>query len=236
MVRIAQAGLNEWGGTHGGEAGNQLRTDGKLDGELNIREWYNKSWEIVIRPKDPKKAEIIAKTAYECVLNKNIGYDQSQRQTLYYEMKGNKWDASKVRPCETDCSSLWCVCANAAGIPIDPVVYTGTMKEFAEKSGAFTILTAKKYLTSSKYLKRGDALVKPYDHAVIVLDNGEGEADYVATGDVYIRKTPITGATLGIVPTGGFVTKEPNTYPWIRGTYNGVTGWISTKYLKEIGE
>ena len=226
-IRLAQAGLNEWGGTHGGEAGNQLRTKGKLDGELNIVNWYSKPWEYVLRPKDPKKAEIIANTAYNCVRNANIGYDQSQRQTLYWEMKGNGWDASKVKPCETDCSSLWCVCANAAGIPIDPVVYTGTMVEFAKNSGEFEIIT--KNVNNPLYLQKGDCVLKPYSHCAIVLDNG---GDYIATYDVWIRESPVDGKTLKVIPAGALVQSTP--YPWVRVEYDGVKGWSSLKYLREV--
>ena len=107
-VRVAQAGSNEWHGTHGGEAGNQRRTGvtasnpaGNLDGELNISDWYNKPWTYVIRAKDPAKREIIANTAYACVANPKIGYDQNQRQTLYDQMRQKNWDASKVGYCET---------------------------------------------------------------------------------------------------------------------------------------
>ena len=122
-VRLAQASINEWGGTHGGEAGNQKRTAGKLDGELNVRDWYDRPWPYLIRPKNPEDGKKMAATALACVKNEKIGYDQNERQTLYKQMKANNWDATKVGPCETDCSSLWGVCANSAGIPIDPVVW-----------------------------------------------------------------------------------------------------------------
>lgn len=243
-VRIAQAGLNEWGGTHGGQAGNQTRTPGKLDGELNIENWYSRPWAICLRPKDPTKANIIADTAYGCVKNVKIGYDQNERQTLYYQLKANNWDPSKVGYCETDCSSLWCACCNAAGISIDPVCWTGIMKDLAEKSGAFEILTDSKYLTSTKYLKKGDALVKPGSHAVIVLDNGE-ETDkeskeefdrvFQTTGSVWMRKGPGTNyGKIKSITIGVQVNVSTIQGNWARVKHNGDIGYVSMKYLKEV--
>ena len=226
IVQIAHAGSNEWGTTHGGEAGNQRRTAGKLDGELKVTDWYDKPWTYCIRPKDPAKAKIIADTALACVKNVKIGYDQNERQTLYRQMKANNWDATKVDYCETDCSSLWGVCANAAGIYIDPVVYTGTMKQFAEQSGAFEILTDEKYLKTDKYLKRGDPAPAPsagYTHV------------YIATGDVWLRKGPGTNyATIKVVNRGDQVYVKNNVNGWLEVQYGYSTGYSSAKYYKYV--
>lgn len=254
-VMIAQAGSNEWGGTHGGEAGNQKRTAGNMDGELNIKEWYDKPWVYCIRPKDPNKAEILAQTAYDCVANPKIGYDQNERQTLYYQLKANNWNPSKVGYCETDCSSLWGACANAAGVYIDPVVYTGTMKQFAEQSGAFEILTDEKYTRTDKYLKRGDGLVKPYAHAVIVLNDGELAKDdkpddkpiiepkegynkvYQATGNVWLRKGPGTSyATIEVVNRGEQVYVKGTVNGWLEVQHGYNTGYSSASYYKFVEE
>lgn len=251
IVQIAHAGSNEWGTTHGGEAGNQRRTAGKLDGELKVTDWYDKPWTYCIRPKDPAKAKIIADTALACVKNVKIGYDQNERQTLYRQMKANNWDATKVDYCETDCSSLWGVCANAAGIYIDPVVYTGTMKQFAEQSGAFEILTDEKYLKTDKYLKRGDGLVKPFAHAVIVISDGDSAGQevpdpapapsvgythvYIATGDVWLRKGPGTNyATIKVVNRGDQVYVKNNVNGWLEVQYGYSTGYSSAKYYKYV--
>lgn len=256
-VKLAQASINEWGGTHGGNAGNQTRTPGNLDGELNVREWYDRPWTYCIRPKDPAKAEIIANTALACVKNVKIGYDQNERQSLYRQMKANDWDATKVGPCETDCSSLWGVCANSAGIYIDPVVYTGTMKALAEQSGAFEILTDPKYTRSDKYLKRGDGLVKPYDHAVIVISNGSEPSPepeppapvppspdedykdvYVTTASLWLRIGPGTNyQTIIAMPSGTQVYVKKIENGWADVLYNNTQkGYASAKYLKLVKE
>lgn len=245
-IKFAQAGSNEWHGTHGGQPGNQRRTEGNLDGELNICEWYNKPWTYCIRPKDSNKAAIMAKTAYECVKNSKVGYNQNNRQSLYWQMKSVNWDASKVDYCDTDCSSLWCVTANAAGIPIDPVCWTGILKDLAEQSGAFEILTASKYLTSTKYLKKGDALLKPNAHVVIVIDETVEEPNipdpdekfsmtYVTTAKLWLRKGAGTNyATIVAMDkdTTVLVSKVQN--GWARVKYGSYLGWSSLSYLKKV--
>lgn len=245
-IKFAQAGLNEWGGTHGGQPGNQLRTEGNLDGELNVCEWYNKPWEYLIRPKDPKKAAIMAKTAYECVKNKKVGYNQNNRQSLYWQMKGTNWDASKVGFCDTDCSALWCVTANAAGIPIDPVCWTGILVDLARQSGEFEIITDKKYLTSTKLLKKGDALIKPGSHVVNVIDETVEEPiipdpaevfdkTYVTTAKLWIRKGPgVEHETIIAMDNNVQVLVSKIENGWARVKYNSYFGWSSLTYLKKV--
>ena len=243
-VKIAHAGSNEWGGTHGGEAGNQRRTPGKLDGELQVSDWYNKPWKICLRPKDPKKAEIIANTALGCVKNAKIGYDQNERQTLYYQLKANGWDPAKVGYCETDCSSLWCACANAAGISVDPVCWTGIMEDLARKSGAFEVLTDSKYITTDKFLKRGDALVKPGAHAVIVIENGSEvgpdptpdpfDKVYQTTGSVWMRKGPgITYSKIKSITIGVQIQVSKIEGNWAYAKDGNDIGYVSMKYLEK---
>lgn len=244
-IKVAQAGLNEWGGTHGGAAGNQTRTEGNLDGELNVREWYNKPWTYCIRPKDSKKAAIIAQTAYDCVKNAKVGYDQNERQSLYWQMKANNWDGSKVGYCETDCSSLWAVCANAAGIPIDPVCWTGILADLAKNSGEFDILTDPKYLTSTKYLKKGDALLKPNSHVVICIDESvekpiidpteEFTDPYIAIGNVWMRKGPgMNYDTIVVVPKDTTVLSSRVEDGWVRIQYGSYVGYSYGSYLKAL--
>lgn len=253
-VRLAQASINEWGGTHGGEAGNQKRTAGKLDGELNVRDWYDRPWPYLIRPKNPEDGKKMAATALACVKNEKIGYDQNERQTLYKQMKANNWDATKVGPCETDCSSLWGVCANSAGIPIDPVVWTGIMVDLAKKSGKFDIITDAAYLRSSAKLRKGDGLVEPGHHAVIVIDDGPNAYDdvvpepapapspdsyynnvYVTTASLWLRKGPGTNyGQIVAMPSGTqvYVGKVEN--GWAEVLYGEKKGYSSMKYLKLI--
>ena len=169
-VRIGHASIAENGKATGGTSGDQT---GK---EVVIRDWYNKPWNVLLRPVRPELAEESAVACEEACANPNIGYDQGGRNTLYAKAKAVQFDISAItEPCECDCSSLMHVCAIAGGANM---TYgsnghtTRTMvKEFVA-SGDYEKFTDSKYLTDDKYLKRGDILVKEGSHTVMVLDNG----------------------------------------------------------------
>ena len=166
-VLIGHAAIDENGNVIGGAAGDQT---GK---EVCTREWYAKGWTQLVRPKTPALAEKIAATMEAACKNDNIGYDQSGRLTLYDAAKAVNFDLSKIKTkVECDCSALVGVCVIAGGVNITPNIYTGNMTNALKSTGKFDVMTASKYLTSSDYLKRGDILVKPYDHTVVVLSNG----------------------------------------------------------------
>lgn len=175
-VKIGHASLDERGKIVGGSAGDQT---GK---ELCIRDWYAKGWNVLVRPKEPAVAEKIAKAMEEACANDYIGYDQYQRTTLYIQAKNKSWKLTRIdTKCECDCSSLVAVCVNCAGILVSKDIYTGDMVRALKNTGAFEVLTASKYLTSDKYLKRGDILVKEGSHTAIVLGSGSGEKESSAT-------------------------------------------------------
>ena len=177
-VKIGSARIDENGKAHGGKAGDQT---GK---EVSTQNWYlhSKGWRV-FRAKDPAKAEQIAKTMQAACDNKNIGYDQYQRNTLYAQAEKVGFDISKVTtPCETDCSALVRVCCASAGILGLPEGFrTGNMPSNLNKTGAFTEMTGDKYQKQSTYLRRGDILVtKSSGHTVVVLSNGSKAEAVVA--------------------------------------------------------
>ena len=161
-------------GTNGQVKGDKIGDQGK---EVVIREWYNKGWNILLRPKNSTKAEIMAQSCEKGCANQNIGYDQSTRNTLKQEALKVNFDLSKVGLCNCDCSSFMTVCAESAGIPI-PYSYgnaptTSTMQKAFMSTGEFDLYTDSKYLNSTNLLKRGDILVAIGKHTVMVLENGE---------------------------------------------------------------
>lgn len=169
-VRIGHASIDENGKATGGTAGDQ---NGR---EVLIRDWYNKPWNVLLRPVRPEVAEKSARMCEAACANENIGYDQYGRNTLHTKAKAVDFDLSKIaEACECDCSSLMHVCAIAGGAKLSYGANghtTRTMvKEFVA-SGEYTKLTGSEYLTSSKLLKRGDILVKEGSHTVMVLDSG----------------------------------------------------------------
>ena len=168
-VLIGHASIDENGKISGGAAGDQTEK------EVCTRSWYNSGWHTVLRCKDSDKAEKMAQACEAAYLNPNIGYDQGQRNTLQKQAKAVGYDLSKVSKCECDCSSLMTVCAECADIEI-PYTYdnapsTRTMVAAFKSTGEFDVLTESKYLTSDKYLRRGDILVKN-GHTAMALQNG----------------------------------------------------------------
>ena len=166
-VKIGHASIDENGKARGGAAGDQTGR------EICTRDWYSKNWNKVIRAKDSKIAEKIAKAMEAACANNNIGYDQNQRTTLYMQAKAKKWNLSKITAkCETDCSALVAVCVNAAGVSVSKDIYTGNESNALKATGKFEILTDSKYLTTDKNLKRGDILLNEGSHTAVVLSDG----------------------------------------------------------------
>ena len=172
-VKIGHASIDENGRAYNGQAGDQTKK------EVCTRTWYNKSWDVVLRPKTATMAEKIARAVEQACANDNVGYDQYQRNTLRKLAEDTGYNLSKVGKCECDCSSLAGVAALAGGARIEygynqngPV--TSNMRRIFKESGDFDVLTASKYLTSEKYLQRGDIIVNEGSHTVIVLSDGDG--------------------------------------------------------------
>lgn len=173
MVKIAHASIDERNKIKGGQAGDQT---GK---EVCIRNWYDKNWNVILRPKSNEVAKRIVKEAKAGANNDNIGYDQNQRNTLLTQAKKVNFDLSKIRTqCECDCSSFVSVLMIAAGAREDDIVKggncatTSTLRSRAKETGMFDVLTHVKYLNSDKYLKAGDIVLKEGSHVVIVIENG----------------------------------------------------------------
>lgn len=167
MIKIGNAGSDERGKYTGGAAGDQT------GGEVCIRDWYNRPWNVVLRPLRAHVAADMVRAMRDACVNNNVGYDQYQRTTLYTQAKAAGWDITKITtPCETDCSALIAVCANAAGIRVSKDIYTGNMVRALKATGQFEVLMASKYLTSDQYLQAGDVLVYEGHHTAMALQYG----------------------------------------------------------------
>lgn len=184
---IGHASIDENGKAAGGSAGDSTKK------EVCTRGWYNGNWHTVLRPKSSTLAEKSAKACEAACANDKIGYDQWQRNTLNTQAKAVGYDLSKITtPCECDCSSLMHVCAIAGGANLSygsNGVTTSTMVDAFVKSGDYEKLTASKYLTSDKYLLRGDVLVKK-GHTAMNL----GDGVYAGNSDT-TTKAPTTSST-----------------------------------------
>lgn len=193
-IKIGHASIAENGRATGGAAGDQT---GK---EVCVRSWYSGGWHTVLRPKSGGLAERSAKACEAACANANIGYDQSGRNSLYAAAKAVGFDLSKINtPCECDCSSLMHVCIIAGGAHMAygaNGTTTSIMVREIMATGDYEKLTDSKYLTSDKYLRRGDILVKK-GHTAMVLENGDYPGSSAA------------GSPTAAVPTTTYVVNLP---------------------------
>ena len=168
-VYIGNAWCDENGKASGGEPGNQT---GK---ELRIIPWYlsEKGWRV-FRPTDPAVAEDLVYDMKAAVENKNIGYSQDERNTLYKEAEPYNLDCGDVTvPCSCDCSSLVRVCLAFAGVDV-PNFNTGNEATVLLDTGEFEEMVGTEYTDSPNHLKAGDILVtaKTKGHTAIVMNDG----------------------------------------------------------------
>lgn len=178
-VKLGSARIDENGHATGGKAGDQT---GK---EVSTQNWYkhSKGWRV-FRAKNSGVAEKIAWDMQAACDNPKIGYDQSQRDTLYTVAKLVGFNCAKVSAaCETDCSALVRVCCAYAGVMLPNIRTTNEPKALLD-SGDFVELTGAKYTDSPDYLRRGDILcTKTQGHTVVVLSSGsKAEVAPVAQG------------------------------------------------------
>lgn len=192
--------------TPGDQSGNEVRT----------QPWYSNGWNFVLRFRNPATAEKAARACEAACANDNIGYSQTRRNDLRAAAKIVGWDFSRITSkADCDCSSLMSVCAEAAGINMAAAYtggnapWTGNMKEKFSATGAFDVLSDKKYLMSDAYLCRGDILVNEVTHTCMALSNGSKAYEGVVspTGATSVKtKTHIvdSGETLwGIAQSYG---------------------------------
>lgn len=170
-IKIGHSSIDENGKISGGALGDQT---GK---EVCTRAWYNGGWNIVLRPNSASLAEKSAQFVEAICANNNVGYDQYNRNSLYKLASANGFNGATVGKCECDCSSFMHTAAIAGGANIhygSNGATTRTLRTVLGNSGYYTLLKESKYLTSDKYLKRGDILVKEGSHTIMALGNGSG--------------------------------------------------------------
>lgn len=172
-VKISNSGSDEHGNYKGGAAGDNTGR------EWQIRDWYNRPWNCVLRHPDPEVRACIADLATKAANNNKIGYDQYQRQTYWNELQKVNYDPSKITvACEADCSAGVIANIKAAGHILNrpelqniTCTYTGNMRPGLTAAG-FACLTDSKYLTSSAFLVAGDVLLNDKHHTATAVTNG----------------------------------------------------------------
>ena len=246
-VRLAQASHDERGKYSGGQPGDQTGD------ELNIRTWYNRPWDTVLRALDPALGIQIAWVAQILVKCVRIGYDQilAQRTSLWDQCERIGWDINRlneIQPCECDCSSLVAVVLRFCGINVSKSINTSMMTSALQKTGLFEVLRDPKYLTGGDYLRKGDIVLNTWHHVAVCLDNGGKTAvtftPYLATVSVQTHLKVRTGPGINypeFMVYGGDGTWTPWRLPpaalvviaeersgW--GRIGNTIGWVSLAY------
>lgn len=206
-MKCAWASIDENKKTHGGKAGNQ-------GAELKTGAYYEFGQKYIIRAKDSTIAHGIADAAYLMVINKCIGYDQYQRETLYVVAQKAKWNAAGIKTlCECDCSELAVVAINCAvkKALIKANTYSGNIAERCVDTGLFKKMVIKK----NTVIKQGDIIVNPGHHVIIAIGTLETKPaaskpanvpayavgkTYTLRENMYVRKGP--GKDFDAVRTG----------------------------------
>lgn len=196
FVRCGWASIDERGRASGGSAGNQTGR------ELKTGDWYNFGQTMVIRPKSRSLGLKMAKVMKKLCDNPCIGYDQSQRTTLWKELSKVGWDVDRLKKkCETDCSALTAVVCKACGVSISPDVWTGNLWSALARTKKFEKLTSAYYVKSSKGLRAGDIVLNPERHVIMVIADGP-----VVKGQEGLNK--MVGAKLKLDGHAGLETKQ----------------------------
>ncbi len=276
---ISNSGHDEKGRYSGGKAGDQTGTEWAL---IN---WYNRPWTCVLRHPNPKVREKLASLSEKAAKNNKIGYDQGQRGTYWTQLKAAGYDPAKITvACEADCSAGVTANVKAVGYLMDieklknvSITSTHYMRKLLKAAG-FEVLTESKYLTSDKYLLRGDILLNDGHHTAVNCKNGSkasaSSVDDSKTGGskassgkdsgvkvesaksfdkgiagTYIVKTSTDPLMLrsGAGTRKSIIAKMPkgakvqcygyytmvSGVKWYYVTYNGKTGFASSKWLKK---
>lgn len=182
------ARIDENGKASGGNPGDQT---GK---EVMVYQYsnYSHGWDGVLRLQQGKltKAEYfralnrLMHTAVAIAENDNVGYDQSNRGSLWDYMSKRDWKmryCSRISKCECDCSLLMGVVANTALKPIKAIngtvpktVYTGNMREIftgLKGKASWAWISSGLNFATGDGLKRGDILLNEGHHTAIFIGN-----------------------------------------------------------------
>ncbi len=171
---ISNCGSDERGKLSGGQAGDQT------GGEWRIRTWFNRPWNVMLRHPDERVRKELAVLSEKAARNDLVGYDQNQRTTYWSHLKASSYDPSGITiACEADCSSGILANVKAVGYrlgmdalkKVDQDGYTGNERAILTAAG-FTAFYDSRYLTSDRFLLRGDVLLYEGHHTAVNLTDG----------------------------------------------------------------
>ena len=198
-ARFTENGDSGWNGK--AQAGDQTGN------EVSVTEFYKAPWDFCLRYFNwelMREFTIIAKKLAGCV---KVGYDQSQRNTLYQELKAVNFDVDKFilsgKKCETDCSAFVyaCLCCLLPNLRSDANAPTTSKMEEYYKNKGFTVLKGADYLNGNKN-QTGDILVRAGHHTAIFQSDSDSGATFSPAVDAALKviATEVLKGTFGNMP------------------------------------
>ena len=200
-VYVGSARHDEHNKYNNGSAGDQTGY------EVSTQKWYahSKGW-VILRANDPKKRKLIADAMAAACKNNYIGYDQSQRLTLYNTMTKIGVSVANLAALKIkvacDCSALVRVCILCAGLKDPGNFLTVSQPSLLMATGEYTKYTSSAYTGVPDYLCAGDILVTPVSgHTVVVLTDGDKAGQVPPSTKTKILNAPVT--MLSMPPAAG---------------------------------
>ena len=257
MLRLAQAASSEYF-TEYGTPPNQRRTDGKLDGELNVVNFYG-GWEYCFRAKDKAIADKIAWMMEGAVENgDHFGYGQDSLKSdggryprtsafdaLYKMTKADPRKVTTLVNCDCSASSGFSVYFAGIYEPKLRTMWTGTEREVLMGTGQFIEIVDPLLLELGTGLRRGDVLLKAGHTAIAIDDDDHHDTFPVMIGNCYmsrVRSGPGTEyETVEIVKAGTILDAEGTAnsadgFPWYRVLMEDMAGYTSSAYANPLPE
>lgn len=175
-MKLVHASISE--NNNAGWDGNAKAGD-QTGKEVCTSSWYNKPWNIMLRCPDKSISQKASITAVKLANSNLVGYDQSERNSLYQALKKYNFDVDAYiksgEKTETDCSAF-IYAVYACFIPAmrsdDNAPVTFTMRELYNKWG-FVVHTGTGYLSGNNLIN-GDILVNENSHTAMVTDDNSG--------------------------------------------------------------
>lgn len=198
-MKLVHASISETGGS--GWDGKAKAGD-QNSKEVCVRSWYSRPWDIALRYPDDKIRLKAAAAAVKLANSNLVGYDQSERNTLYKALKSCNWDVDAYiksgKKTETDCSAfVYAVyCCFVPSMRSDGnAPRTATMINKYRDWG-FAIITKENVNLSSGYgLTNGDIVVKENSHTAMVTDGTDkAPSNITASKQPSIYSPEIDGA------------------------------------------
>lgn len=220
---ISNCGHDENGRYAGGKAGDQTGT------EYQIREWYSRPWDVVLRCTDPSVRLVIIQLARDAANNDKVGYDQGtkgnteDRYTFWLQLQESGYYPANIKTaCETDCSNSTLCIVKAAGYLLDePKLkeisiygYTGNIEKILLDTGFFKALRDEKYLNSADFLLGSDILLCTGHHVCINLDDGP----QISQGVWYESRIAVGQQGLTVLADGLNLRQGPSTAYKLNGS------------------